>query len=152
MILRDRAPDLAKTNGHLLCSLLVWPLWDLLPSSFCHEGSGVDDPVGEVSVHVEFFTHPGTSDHKVTVKGQWWSLGDQHIPKWQKTTLPGASRPNAFWEATKSHSTFLFIFGSHICWLIIILTFYFYPHCPESSGWGCLKNGKYWNIFHLFHI
>ncbi|XP_074834521.1 protein unc-13 homolog A-like isoform X3 [Carettochelys insculpta] len=33
------------------------------------KGAGVDDPVGEVSVHVELFTHPGTGEHKVTVKG-----------------------------------------------------------------------------------
>ncbi|XP_074834520.1 protein unc-13 homolog A-like isoform X2 [Carettochelys insculpta] len=32
------------------------------------KGAGVDDPVGEVSVHVELFTHPGTGEHKVTVK------------------------------------------------------------------------------------
>ncbi|KAM7328453.1 hypothetical protein ACRRTK_012545 [Alexandromys fortis] len=31
-------------------------------------GSGVEDPVGEVSVHVELFTHPGTGEQKVTVK------------------------------------------------------------------------------------
>nr|XP_023407626.1 protein unc-13 homolog A [Loxodonta africana] len=33
-----------------------------------HPGSGVEDPVGEVSVHVELFTHPGTGEQKVTVK------------------------------------------------------------------------------------
>lgn len=33
-------------------------------------GSGVDDAVGEVSIHVEIFTHPNTGEHKVTVKGQ----------------------------------------------------------------------------------
>uniref|UniRef100_A0A803YET7 Unc-13 homolog A n=1 Tax=Meleagris gallopavo TaxID=9103 RepID=A0A803YET7_MELGA len=32
------------------------------------KGSGVEDPVGEVSIHVELFTHPGTGEHKVTVK------------------------------------------------------------------------------------
>lgn len=32
-------------------------------------GSGVDDAVGEVSIHVEIFTHPNTGEHKVTVKG-----------------------------------------------------------------------------------
>ncbi|XP_039622879.1 protein unc-13 homolog A isoform X2 [Polypterus senegalus] len=32
------------------------------------KGSGVDDPVGEVSIHVELFTHPNTGEHKVTVK------------------------------------------------------------------------------------
>lgn len=37
-------------------------------SSLSHPGSGVEDPVGEVSVHVELFTHPGTGEQKVTVK------------------------------------------------------------------------------------
>uniref|UniRef100_A0A2K6T348 Unc-13 homolog A n=1 Tax=Saimiri boliviensis boliviensis TaxID=39432 RepID=A0A2K6T348_SAIBB len=32
------------------------------------KGTGVEDAVGEVSVHVELFTHPGTGEHKVTVK------------------------------------------------------------------------------------
>ncbi|XP_064185899.1 protein unc-13 homolog A-like [Anguilla rostrata] len=32
------------------------------------QGSGVDDAVGEVSIHVEIFTHPNTGEHKVTVK------------------------------------------------------------------------------------
>ncbi|XP_048038944.1 protein unc-13 homolog A isoform X12 [Megalobrama amblycephala] len=32
------------------------------------KGTGVDDAVGEVSIHVEIFTHPNTGEHKVTVK------------------------------------------------------------------------------------
>lgn len=135
MVLMDRASGLAKANGHLLCSLLVWPHRDLFPSCFCHAGSGVDDPVGEVSVHVELFTHPGTSEHKVTVKGQWWLPGDQCIPKWQKATLPGASWTNTFGKPLNFILLFFSLFDSHICWFFILM-FYFYPHCPESSDWG----------------
>ncbi|XP_051550336.1 protein unc-13 homolog A-like [Myxocyprinus asiaticus] len=32
------------------------------------KGTGVDDAVGEVSIHVEIFTHPNIGEHKVTVK------------------------------------------------------------------------------------
>uniref|UniRef100_A0A8C1YN45 Unc-13 homolog B n=1 Tax=Cyprinus carpio TaxID=7962 RepID=A0A8C1YN45_CYPCA len=31
-------------------------------------GSGVDKPLGEVSIQIDLFTHPGTGEHKVTVK------------------------------------------------------------------------------------
>ncbi|XP_041435820.1 protein unc-13 homolog A isoform X6 [Xenopus laevis] len=36
--------------------------------TYPEKGSGVDDSVGEVSIHVELFTHPGTGEHKISVK------------------------------------------------------------------------------------
>lgn len=43
-------------------------------------GSGVDDAVGEVSIHVEIFTHPNTGEHKVTVKGKGNELSTRFLP------------------------------------------------------------------------
>lgn len=41
---------------------------EFVKSQTSQEDPGVDDPVGEVSVQVDLFTHPGTGEHKVTVK------------------------------------------------------------------------------------
>lgn len=49
------------------------------PSLSCVlSGSGVDDAVGEVSIHVEIFTHPNTGEHKVTVKGKGSVTGNNN--------------------------------------------------------------------------
>ncbi|XP_068693233.1 protein unc-13 homolog B-like isoform X1 [Montipora foliosa] len=41
---------------------------EFVKSQTSQEDPGVDNPVGEVSVQVDLFTHPGTGEHKVTVK------------------------------------------------------------------------------------
>ncbi|KAM7449666.1 Protein unc-13 B [Porites harrisoni] len=58
---------------------------EFVKSQTSQEDPGVDDPVGEVSVQVDLFTHPGTGEHKVTVK----VVAAKDL-KWQS---PGMFRP-----------------------------------------------------------
>ncbi|XP_028855468.1 protein unc-13 homolog A isoform X5 [Denticeps clupeoides] len=65
----EKSPDLQSL--HYALSLYTQAT-DKLIKTFVQsqntQGSGVEDAVGEVSIHVEIFTHPNTGEHKITVK------------------------------------------------------------------------------------
>uniref|UniRef100_A0A672PAP5 Protein unc-13 homolog A-like n=1 Tax=Sinocyclocheilus grahami TaxID=75366 RepID=A0A672PAP5_SINGR len=50
------------------CKVFCQTGYGVLTCLVLSAGTGVDDAVGEVSIHVEIFTHPNTGEHKVTVK------------------------------------------------------------------------------------
>uniref|UniRef100_A0A3B3WJ63 Unc-13 homolog A (C. elegans) n=1 Tax=Poecilia mexicana TaxID=48701 RepID=A0A3B3WJ63_9TELE len=64
----EKSPDLQSL--HYALSLYTQATDKLIKTFVQSQNAqtGVDDAVGEVSIHVEVFTHPNTGEHKVTVK------------------------------------------------------------------------------------
>lgn len=76
--------------------------------NFLPTGSGVDDPVGEVSIQIDLYTHPGTGEHKVTVKGM-----AQHVLPFRLCDCGGRSPVGSHCTSVLAHAM-----GIHNCFSV----------------------------------
>ena len=70
-----------KSGKYFILFILFWVL--LIPDAIITEKYAVTDAVGEVSIQVDLFTHPGSGEHKITVKGRV-SVFDRRI-RWSNS-------------------------------------------------------------------